>query len=983
MQIKLVARALLFSAGLFGLVSGSLNSSYGQSFDQMDPPQLLDQLRRQSSDGERGGASTGAGIEQGSGNTVRSPTLPQRVRDTKPPQPSRTETDYLSRITAAAPEALEAARPREPAEFPPVVGQPAQRDLREVGGNGEPRTPKPAITQFGYNLFDQGAEFSRSGLMGAVADDYLLGIGDEIVVTLRGQRNMTLRTSIDRSGRLIIPEMSPIEAAGRRFGDVRSEIEAQAAGKFVQTETFASVSQIRNIMVYVLGEVGMPGPQRLTGLSGLLEAIIASGGIRKTGSLRDVRLVRGKTTRTIDLYDLIFTGHLPDDLTLAEGDRIFVPPLSATVAIAGEVRRPGIYEVGDHRLTVRDALALAGGALRPDGYRYLKISSDSSGRDQAVDIQHALDTPLSGGSILLLLKNKGTEIGGFTVDGHVVAQGVRSLFSTPTLSALLSDTSMFQDNPYMLFAVLQRTDEVTRARNYIGIDLTKIRSGLGDVEFRQNDRLIVLSMEDIHYLSSADVQAVLGGRRPPSLIRAEREATRAEDRVASAARPAQQDNPDLERDQTNSENGRTPEGGVANANVCRGLKVLSALVQTSSKERFANALQLVVASPQPVSDTSTERRDRTRMPRDATQLQPVANTSRCPDIFESQPELLPFVLDHAVTVQGEVQVPGVYPLVPMASLASLVAEVGGLSRDADTADIEITHFADERQQAVGAAAHRHVDGRRTPLQQATVSPGDNVRFNPIFSGRDVGPVAIRGEVKRPGFYNIYRGELLSALIERAGGLTEEAYPLGTVFTRQSLKEQERRTNELAAARFQGALGTATLSATNAADARGNSMLSSLQILVDGIREAPVVGRLAVEADPTVLQVRPDVDTVLEAGDDVFVPKRPNTISVMGEVLNPGSIAFNVADDPSVYITKAGGFTQSADDSRVFVVLPNGQARPAKVSSWNLNSTPIPPGSIIVVPRDATPFNAWGFTKDLFSVASNAAISAASLAVISK
>ena len=555
-----------------------------------------------------------------------------------------------------------------------------------------------------------------------------------------------------------------------------------------------------------------------------------------------------------------------------------------------------------------------------------------------------------------------------------MAPGVRSLTSTPTLSGLLSDTSIFQDNPYLLFAVLQRTDEITRARNYIGVDLTRVRTGLGDVEFRQNDRLIVLSMDDVRYLSSADVQAVLAGRRPPSLIRAERAAaTAAEERAANGGKPPTAANSDA--DGTKNADRRdlelVPEGGLAEAKVCRGLKVLSALVQTSSKERFANALQLVALRDQQAN-----------MQQQRQQQLPVANTRPCPEIFELQPELLPFVIDHAMTVQGEVQVPGVYPLVPMAPLASLVAEVGGLSRDADTADIEITHFADERQQPVGPGAHHHIDSRHTPLQQATVSPGDNVRFNPTFSGRDVGPVAIRGEVKRPGFYNIYRGESLSALIERAGGLTEEAYPLGAVFTRQSLKEQERRSNELAAERFQGALGTAALSANGSTDNRG-SVLASLQILVDGIRNAPVLGRLAVESDPTILQVRPDVDTVLEAGDDVFVPKRPNTISVMGEVLNPGSIAFNVADDPSAYIAKAGGFTQSADDSRVFVVLPNGQARPAKVSSWNLVATPIPPGSIIVVPRDAMPFNGWGFTKDLFGIASNAAISAASLAVISK
>lgn len=976
MSLGLFLRIAFVSAGVVFAVGGVPSSSYGQAYTP-GGDDLLNQLRRQETEAQGGAVNQRNDATQSVEAPTTTPTARELLtREQKRQQPvSRIETDYLARINAAAPEALEL--PRAPADLDRQPTQLLRGERKD--GTAWPAKPTPAISQFGYNIFDQGGDLFRSGLMGAVADEYVLGIGDEVVVTLRGQRNVTLRTAIDRSGRLTFLDLAPVSAAGRPFGEVRDEIKAQAESKFLQTEAYVSVGLMRNIMVYVLGEVGEPGPHRLTGLSGLLEAIVASGGIRKTGSLREVRLVRGQTTRTIDLYDLIFTGHLPANLTLAEGDRIFVPPLSATVAIAGEVRRPGVYEIGDRRLTVRDALTLAGGPLRPDGYRYLKISADSAGRDQAVDILHALDAPLAGGSILLLLKSKGAEIGGFSVDGHVVAPGVRSLISTPNLSSLMSDTGIFQDNPYMLFAVLQRTDEVTRARNYIGVDLTRVRSGLGDVEFHQNDRLIVLSLEDVRYLSSADVQAVLSGRRPPSLIQAEQRATaRATAREAAAGQSAgAEDYSDAANPKGNAE--PAPEGVVAEAKVCRGLKVLSALVQTSSKERFANALQLVATTTPQTTEAEMAREDRAGTRK---QQRPVANTTPCPVIFETHPELLPFVVDHAVTVQGEVQVPGVYPLVPMAPLASLVAEAGGLSRDADTADIEITHFSDERQKAVGPDAHRHIDSHRTPLQQAVVSPGDNVRFNPTFSGRDTGPVSIRGEVKRPGFYNIYRGESLSALIERAGGLTEEAYPLGTVFTRQSLKEQERRSNEMAAERFQGALGTAALSNTGQSDNRA-SMLASLQILVDGIRNAPALGRLAVEADPTILQVRPEVDTVLDAGDDVFVPKRPNTVSVLGEVLNPGSIAFNVADDPSTYISKAGGFTQSADDSRVFVVLPNGQARPAKVSSWNLVSTPIPPGSIIVVPRDAMPFNGWGFTKDLFSVASSAAISAASLAVISK
>jgi len=153
-------------------------------------------------------------------------------------------------------------------------------------------------------------------------------------------------------------------------------------------------------------------------------------------------------------------------------------------------------------------------------------------------------------------------------------------------------------------------------------------------------------------------------------------------------------------------------------------------------------------------------------------------------------------------------------------------------------------------------------------------------------------------------------------------------------------------------------------------------------LVDTLRSAEPVGRLVMESDPTVLQIRPDLDIVLEPGDHLTMPKRPSSVTVTGEVLSPGALQFLPGLKAGEYIEMAGGLGQASDDGRIFIVLPNGTAKPLSISYWNYDPVNIPPGSTVVVPRDATPFDFVSFAKNLTQILSQLAIGAASIAIIS-
>jgi protein involved in polysaccharide export with SLBB domain len=221
------------------------------------------------------------------------------------------------------------------------------------------------------------------------------------------------------------------------------------------------------------------------------------------------------------------------------------------------------------------------------------------------------------------------------------------------------------------------------------------------------------------------------------------------------------------------------------------------------------------------------------------------------------------------------------------------------------------------------------------------------------------------------------------MIARAGGLTQQAYPLGAVFTRVRVREQEAKTFERLALDLESGLAeTLSSGAVQRTSSNPAAIVASVQELANRLRTTTPVGRVVVEADPTVLGVSPELDTILEPGDTVLIPKRPNYVSVSGEVLRPGTIQFRAGKTVDQYIDGAGGISRLADDGRTFVVLPNGEAQRVAVSAWNYTSVHLPPGSTIIVPRDPKPFDWTTFSITMTEILSKLAITAASLSIIS-
>ena len=177
---------------------------------------------------------------------------------------------------------------------------------------------------------------------------------------------------VDRQGRVTLPEAGPLLVSGRSLGEVQQAVQQAIGTQYHDTSADVSVSRLRTIRVYLVGEVEEPGAYDISSLSTALNALVASGGATPRGSLRSLKHMRGRQgLEEIDAYDLLLHGVTPDAKRLENGDTLLVPPVGPQVTVTGMVRRPAIYELNGEK-TVADVLDLAGGILPAAALRHVE-----------------------------------------------------------------------------------------------------------------------------------------------------------------------------------------------------------------------------------------------------------------------------------------------------------------------------------------------------------------------------------------------------------------------------------------------------------------------------------------------------------------------------------------------------------------------------------------------------------------------------------
>jgi protein involved in polysaccharide export with SLBB domain len=321
-----------------------------------------------------------------------------------------------------------------------------------------------------------------------------------------------------------------------------------------------------------------------------------------------------------------------------------------------------------------------------------------------------------------------------------------------------------------------------------------------------------------------------------------------------------------------------------------------------------------------------------------------------------------------VRVSGQVRAEGEYPLEPGMTVSDLVRAGGGLAEqafggEAELARYEIRDGQTRRTEVLNVDLDRALAG--DPAADLLLGPFDTLVVKQISEWSEREVVRLEGEVRFPGEYPITRGETMRSLIARAGGLTPLGYPRGSLFTREYLKERERQQLQVLTDRMRQDLGTLALQASQAGGAAANQASETLavgQSLLRDLQAAEPVGRLVIDLERAMAAEPGSSDElVLRGGDRLRVPKRPQEVTVIGEVQNSTSHLFDPMLSRDDYVRLSGGTTQKADDRRIFVVRANGSVEAGSGSRWFRSAGGIEPGDTIVVPLDAErmrPLTLW-------------------------
>ena len=322
--------------------------------------------------------------------------------------------------------------------------------------------------------------------------------------------------------------------------------------------------------------------------------------------------------------------------------------------------------------------------------------------------------------------------------------------------------------------------------------------------------------------------------------------------------------------------------------------------------------------------------------------------------------------------EGSFRRPGLFEMKENETIKDLLYYAGGFSsKSGENAKLELSSIINsERMVSTSFSSDKDFLSKE-------IVDGDSLKVFELTSLEE-GTVTLSGKVRLPGPYTIQQGDTILDVINRAGGLTEDAYIEGAVFTREEVARQQKISFERTADFLEQSIADA-ISTGNIENFEGDA-LKPISILISRIRNINPVGRLIVDVDPLFLERDPQSNLQVMEGDKLFIPSRPSSINVVGEVYSPSSHSYKSDSSIRDYIRRSGGLRNTAQSSSIFIISPNGESIALQRRMLN-SETNLLPGSTIVIPRDPRPFDWIVMTKTLTPILANLATSVAAIAAL--
>lgn len=366
------------------------------------------------------------------------------------------------------------------------------------------------VFQFGYDFFNK---IITTDYLLPVGDTYTLGPGDTLSLYLWGDPieisglNGFYSLEIDRSGKVFIPTVGAIYVWGMNVGELKTTLKKFFSKKFKNFELELTLGKIRNFPVYVTGEVGKQGILFVNGTNSVLDALTLAGGVTKNGSLRDIvlkRYVDGKLEEFyIDLYDILVFGN-PINMQIKEGDSIFVKPIGKTVAIFGDVKRQGIFEIKDNE-TISSLVKSFGGFLptaNTDIVRLYKLNK----KQEIINIK-SQNEQLADGDILNIQPLNMIIENNIVVLGHIKYPGQYAIEEYNTLSKILKKVELLPDTD-IKYGEIYRINPATNIDELFTFTPSEVLEGGKDILLQPMDKITFYKMRNFDPITlSGEIEA--------------------------------------------------------------------------------------------------------------------------------------------------------------------------------------------------------------------------------------------------------------------------------------------------------------------------------------------------------------------------------------------------------------------------------------------------------------------------------------------
>ncbi|MCX8111361.1 MAG: SLBB domain-containing protein [Syntrophorhabdaceae bacterium] len=872
--------------------------------------------------------------------------------------------------------------------------------FRRVGGYQDiPLDIRP----FGYDFFQEAAVkviTDRKDI--PVPSQYVIGPGDEVKILLWGRVNAQYNLIVDRNGNITIPQIGPIPVAGLTFENMSKHLIKQAE-QIVGANIDITMGALKSIPIFVLGDVKRPGAYTVGSFATITDALLIAGGPSYIGTMRNIQLKRkDHVVVTFDLYDLLLKGDKSKDVILQAGDVVFVPVAGPVVGIAGNVKRPAIYELKD-KSTLYNLFELSGGILPTAYTQQIQVERIIKNENQIIfdiddkDISKSKNIILQDGDFIKIFSIVDRDVNVVHLLGNVKKPGKYEYKDGMKVSDLLKDYTELLEETYFDYALIKRLKPITLETQLIPINLNKclFQDKSHNIELKPQDTLYIFSkwfFKDRPYVTvegeirrqEKQFQDIRGESR--YLVKGSffEEIAPHEDEKAKKEKETEQAYIDLylkgkiRVDETERERierylqerakAEREEKKAVRVLLRENMRVKDAILTAGGLTEDAYLFKAEI-----VRKDSNGRYERLYFNLDNAMKGSIDDNLLLQDndriIIHSKAG---YVYPQRVFIDGEVLRPGPYYYTENMTVKDLIFAAGNILESAylESADVSFQIIDYGKSSTI---EHRKINLRKVLEgdlnHNIILKPYSRVFVQKIPDWRREQFVTLSGEVWFPGRYIIKKGETLSSIIERAGGYTDRAYLRGAVFTRKRVRDLQQKNLEEMILRLEKdimaesnvRLSTA-LSAEEVAGIKAQQ--EGTQRLLDALKRTQATGRMTITlAHPRLLKGS-EFDVELEDGDSLYIPTKNNVVLVAGAVMVPGSFIYNETLDHDAYITKAGGLTRYADTKNMFILKVDGSAVkiPNRFITWSNENARwevtafgeerkmLEPGDTIVIPE---------------------------------